>query len=502
MADEEREVTQAGAPEEEYEVQSTPGPVARGLSNALMQGAFEKFGHAFTDTGHVRQDMMSEGQRMAPWREQGAKVASALEMRWHTMEYENFQAGTVEPYMDQKRMMLNNYKQLHEDLDNGVFQGPNGPQQVDLSNPGGREQMIRMRGRLEKDFYGRNSDMDIELFNQAYKFAKNPLISKRIEMIAKATSDQLMRIGNPQDTMESEGKMSEIALRERTADANDQRVAAEAARAQQQQRPKDLREALQHPEIGPAGAMQWMMGTPEGEALQYSSQGADSYRKAQSAMRQQILKDNPSLEQEPEKVEQMLLGLEGRIRNMAAGDLLKRLDPLAYEAAKEATPHFFDFNKKTGSAEGEGILGPDDPRGITGKARMSTKNKKALYGKWKDQWDAELDKWASDPSHPADAEAAMEYMEQWVKTAITDGGEGIPSEITIAYNQGTKELRAELISELIARGGQTVHKQSHIAEGSPMAALFSGKGKIRAGKMGAPARAARERKRKGLLEED
>jgi hypothetical protein len=467
-----------------------------------MQGAFEKFGQAFTKTGDVRQDMMTQGTRMAPWREQGAKVAGALEQRWHTMEYENFQAAAVEPYMDQKKMLLRDYKQLHEGLDAGVWTGPDGmQQQIDVTSPGGREQLIRLRGQLEKDFYGRNSDMDLQLFNAANKYAQNPMVNKRIEMIVRATSDQLSRATNPKETLAAENVMSEISYRERTAAANEMGARAQASQAKQEKRPKDMREALKHQEIGPEGIMQWMKTTEEGKQFLYGSQGADAFRKSRLAMQKQILKNNPSLKDEPGKVEEMLLGLEGRIRNMAAASLLKENAPKAYEAAKLATPHFFDF-EKAGTPSPDGKLKPTDARGIKGDKRMTKASKKKLFNSWKETWRTHLDVWMSDPANPADPQAAMAHMEEWLKDAVVNGGEGIDPAITIAYNQGTKELRAELISSLLSAGGRQIQQQSAIAEKHPVASLFGGGDqKIRAGKFGAPARAARERKRKSLLED-
>ena len=501
MADNTSDPTVAPAPPAAYKPQSTPGPVARGLSTALMQGAFEKFGHAFTDTGDVRRDTMSEDSRMAPWREQGQKVAGALEMRWHTMEYENFQAAEVEPYIQAKKGMLQEYQQRHEMLNQGQWIGADGQiQQFDISKPQDREQLIRIRGQLENNYYGQSGEQDIELFHKAYKYGNNPLISNRIQAIATTYSEMLMTVANPQDTLQSENILSEIDARGRNVAVNERLAATQAQQTRELKRPKDLREAAAHPEIGPGGIMQWLMFTPEGSEIMFGSAGADAYRNAKESMRQQLLKDYPDLSKDPEAVESRLLGLEGRIKNIAAAEMLKRMSPELYQQAKQMTPHFFDYTK--GGAQ-DGILGPDDERGIKGEKRLSTDRKKDLYNSWKTQWDAELDKWASDASNPPDADAAMQHMERWLSEAIINGAPGIPSGITIVPNEETRELRAELQAALIERGGRTVYKQKHIGAAHPVRSLFSsGSDKRPGGRRGAAARARERRRREGLLGED
>ena len=503
MADE-TEVQAAPAPKP-YKKQNTPGPVARGLSQVLMQGAFESFGHAFTDTGDVRHDAATEGTRLAPWRAAGAKSAGALEMRWHTMEYENFQAQGIEPYIQAKREMLDQYKQLHAGLDDGIWLGsPNGePEPIDISDPTGRERLIRLRGQLEKDFYGRNSDQDIELFNLAAKFKNNPLISERIQAIATAYSNQLLTATNPQQTLQAEGATSDITAKMMDAQTNAQNARANLKNAgtKAAKEPTGLRQVRAHPEIGPAGAMQWLVGSEEGEAFLYGNRGGDSIRDATNAYEQKLIKEDPSLEQQPDQLAARLQQLQGRIRNLAASMILKEQAPDMLKASKEATPWFFDFEKK--GLKSDGILNEDDERGYKGERRLSSERKKILFEDWEKQWQTELDDWASRPENPANPEEALEHMEAWIKDAVTNGAPGVPNRITIAVNEATKDVREELINALIASGRRNIMKNRHIAEAHPVAGLlesiahpFGGKSKRRSGR-----RHRGRRPNKGILGE-
>lgn len=486
------------------------GPVARGLSQALMQGAFEKFGHAFTDTGDVRRDAETEASRLQPWREQGQKAAGALELRWHTMEYENFQASAVEPYIEAKKGMLEKYKQLHADLDSGIWAGPPGPdgqpqmQQIDITDPGGREQLIRLRGQIEKDFYGRNSDMDIELFNLAHKYPGNPLISKRIEMIATAYSDQLMKVTNPQQTLQAEGAQSEITARMMNEDTKRLQAKATLKNAGTKlKEPTDLRQAAAHPDIGPGKLMDWLVDSVGGEAIMFGSRGGDAMRLARSSYEQKLISEDSTLAKQPDKLALKLEEQEGNIRALAASIYLKKKNPAAWAASREATPHHFAFEKVGDNPDG--ILSDDDERGYTGKVRLSQERKEELFTSWKELWRKELDNWASDPSNPADPDRAMDHMEVWIKDAIINGAPGVPNYLTISVNANTKEVRIDLLDRLIEDGKRTVMENTHIRQANP------GKGILhsiaspfgtsrRGGRFGRAQR--REQRRKGLLEED
>ncbi len=101
----------------------------KGISKALMQNAFEKFGRGFTDTGHRGGTWLgggsagggqpgSDAAAMAPWREAGAKASEALEQRWQLMEYEDFQESHVAGYIKSTRELVDTFKSLNSMLYN------------------------------------------------------------------------------------------------------------------------------------------------------------------------------------------------------------------------------------------------------------------------------------------------------------------------------------------------------------------------------------------------
>ncbi len=453
---------------------SAVGPVARGLSQVLMQGAFESFGHAFTDTGDVARDTANEGSRMAPWRAQGAKTAGALELRWHTMEYENFQASSVEPYIAAKKEMLERYKQLHADLDTGLWQGPpdaNGvPQtlQLDITKPADREQLIRLRGQIEKDFYGKNSDMDVELFNLAHKYPGNPLINKRIQMIATAYSDQLMKATNPDQSLAAEKGAADITATMMNEDSKklNAQAAVKNAGAKALKEPTGLRQVRNHPEIGPAGAMEWLIGSDAGQAYTYGNRGGDSMRDATNHYEAALIKKTPSLKDDPEALGRAMAQMQGRIRQLAAATILHDQAPDMEVESRKATPWFFEFEKS--GTKVDGILNDTNERGYKGDRRMSTERKKDLFEGWKLQWQKELDRWASKPENELTHDNAMDHMETWIKDAISNGADGVPHELTIAMNANTKDLREELVTALLSHGSRTMLDNHYMAEASPI----------------------------------
>lgn len=474
MADERKELD---LDPREYSHQSTPGPVAKGMSTALMQGAFEKFGHAFTDTGNVRGDQASEANRMAPWRQQGQNVANALRARWETMEYENFQASAIEPYIDAKKKMLSEYQGMHADLDSGISgRDPQTgePRYVDITTLEGRQEMIRLRGQLEKTFYNRNGDMDIELFNFAHKYPQNTLISKRIESIATAYSEMFMKSSNPDQTLAAEGAVSDIRVNEMNAETASRQARTAASKQNQPKDPKNLTQASKHPDYENGGAMRFLLDADGGQAIMYGNRGVDDYRDARSAFEQKLIAEDPDLANKPAELEGRLLELKGRIRNLAASTYLKRNEPEQWALAKETTPWLFDFEKKGEGVSGSQELGPDDERGYKGDKRITKDQQKDLYNDWISVYDKELDQWAADPKNDLTVEAAMEHMEEWVKNAVVNGGRGIDSDMTIAINPETKNVRVHLIEALLDRGRRTAYQNNFLKEAHPIASAVQG----------------------------
>jgi hypothetical protein len=394
------------APDPSYEKQTPPGSIAQGLSKALMQSAFTKFGEAFTDTGDVRKDAATRDSRLAPFQQAGAGAAAALEGRWHTMEYENFQNEFIEPYIAQKKEMLDDYQRRHAQADVGIFEGPDGlPMPVDITTKEGRLMAVRMRGQLEKRFYALNTDMDLELFNEAGKYSNNPMIVGRAQAIEQATSNQLSTIGAPQDTMQSEEAQSVIRGRESAAEAAMVRAKGTAARAKDAKRPISYADAIKDPTIGPGGIMQWLISDPNGVTILTTGGGSAFLDAEKKLAKGALMKSNPSLTEGSAELEDALDRNKPKWMSVAAGKYVKHLSPSDYEMAKQLTPHFFAEEK-------------EKERGVISGDRMAPETRKANVTTWESHAETHFNNYMKDPNNDPSIEAAMEDLEQWIGSAV------------------------------------------------------------------------------------
>ncbi len=421
-----------------YEEQSTPGPVARGLSKALMQSAFSKFGQAFTDTGDVRKDAQTRDQRLAPYMQSGGEAAAALEARWHTMEFENFKAQHIEPWVAQKKEMIDDYQRRHAQADEGVFEGPDGaPVQVNILTKEGRLKAVRMRGQLEKRFYSLNTDMDLELFNEAGKYGNNPMITDRAMAIQQATSNQLMTVANPAQTLDAEDKMSVMRGREAEAEARMAQAKATAA-ARPQKRPVSFAEALKHPDIGPGGIMQWFISDPAGLGVLHAEGGGASFVKEQLETAKGILmRDNPDLKEGTPELESKLARMEPQIVAKAAAKYLEHLDPNAYATAQQVTPHFFDQRAK------------DRERGIVDDKRQAPKVRQRNIDTWKDHAETHFNEYMENPNNDSSIDAALDNLDQWLRAAVYgDTDDPKLQAVTAARGEGTRRYVSDIFDQI------------------------------------------------------
>ena len=483
------------APDPTYKKQTAPGSVAQSLSKALMQGAFSKFGQAFTDTGDVKKDAATRDERMAPFNQGGGEVANALQGRWHTMEYENFQNEFIEPFIQSKKAMLDDYQRRHAQADEGIFEGPDGmPIQVDITKKEGRMKAIRMRGALEKRFYAINGDMDLELFNEAGKYSSNPMIVQRAQMIGASTSNTLATITSPEGTMAAEDKMSMIRGRENEAEARMVAARAQAQNVKTQKRPKSYGEAIKHADVGPGGIMQWFISDPDGLAILHSQGGGSSFVNAEMEIAKgALMASNPDLKEGDPVLESKLSRMEPEIVAKAAAKYLEHLDPKNAAVAEQLTPHFFAPKK-------------EKERGIINAERQDPKVRKNNVDTWKKHAEAHLNEYFANPNNDPNIDAAMDNLDQWLRAAIYgDTDEPVLQAVTAARGPGTSRYVSEVLEAVPdhikkwwhTKGGSGVAQEEN-PEAATQGRLLAGRG----GRRGA--QAARRRQsildsKKGLL---
>ena len=431
---------------------ATPSPMMKGLSTALMQGAFEKFGQAFTDTGDVRRDQASSGQRLAPFRDAGATVAKRLEDRWFRMEYENFQSEEVDPYIQAKKRMMMEYKDLNGDLDQGQWRDGNGEmQQFDINTIDGQRNLLRLRTSLFQKFYQNNADMDMSLANEAYKYPANPIIDERIQAVITAGQKGLQAMVAPKEQLESEAIQHGMSMDMRRAQAAE-RTATAQEKVAKAIRPISVKEALADPNIGLANIMPWAE-----DAMMDSNQAGAYIAEGKAVLTAQLHKAHKAElvasggkaddydQLDPENIEwvkSQLAQSGGAIQRAATVEFVRAKDPKAAEAAKRHSPQYFELMGEV----------KDAPKGIIADKRITESQRDDNIKAWKQPLADKLNAYMSDPNNDPDIEVAINHIvDEWLPGAITGSTtSSAPSAIQATQSENTAKYR-ELVTRFARR---------------------------------------------------
>ena len=470
---------------------------SRGLSTALMQSAFEKFGTAFNDTGFRG----SRGQggpqagidqnAMAPWRAAGAKAADSLNMRWLQMEFEEFQDSHVEGWKNNMKTVSQEFKVRNAMLDDGMWEDPTGQMvPLDTTSEVGRERLLRYRGELFTNYYGQMSDITMNLSGEAAKYPNNTLIGKQVAEVIKFQSDKLMNVANPQERIQAEQSYADVMATERNSKAAMLQAKA-TAKASTLNEPNSIRQGLDDARIGVQGILPWMTSGPGAELL-HSPAGEPFRNSAQERYRQYLIDEESFVDdgeggEGTQKLDNKMKSSERTILNIAAVDYLRSIDPKAAEAAKIYTPQFFAHE----------VTGQDKPKGIIKAVRLSPKQKKVNIKSWETEVGKKLNEYMADPTNPTDIESALEFiLEQWLPQAIVgDTEDNIPSGLLSTQSEATAEYREEIKAAMTKYLNLNWGKISAIAKAENLD-LFKRERNLRAskirGKMG------RRSRRRGL----
>jgi hypothetical protein len=463
------------APDPTYEKQHAPGSIAQGLSKALMQSAFSKFGQAFTDTGDVKKDAATRESRLAPYMEAGGQAASALQARWNTMEYDNFNNEILEPYTGQKKALLDDYQRRSAQADIGIFEGPDGlPMPLDVQNSAEDRLLAgKMSAQLTKRFYALNSDMDMALFNEAGKYNSNPMITGRATAIQEATAETLKTIANPEDSLDTRDKESIIRKREADSAAAMVQAKGTAARAKDEKRPVSYDDAMAAPNIGAGGIIRWFISDPNGIAIMQTGGGSTYLKSEKKLAKGSLMKNDPSLTEGSAELEDALERTSPQWLTAAATKYLKYLSPKDYELAKQITPHFFAQESEAPEV------------GIKSGDRIDPGVREANLKTWENHAEEHFKKYMQSGEKDPDIEAAMADLEEWMDAAIYGETEepellAVSATRSAGNRRYVEEMREGVLKHIKAwwhsRKGSGVAKEENEAEAGHQARLSGSRG--------------------------
>ncbi|KKK94983.1 hypothetical protein LCGC14_2677360, partial [marine sediment metagenome] len=385
---------------------ATDNPVTRNMSTALMQGAFEKFGQAFNDTGDVKRDAATREGRMAPWRAAGAKAAGALEQRWMKMEYEDFQKSSVAAFSEGSSGLIEEFQLENKLADEGQMVDAQGKViQLDTTKQEDRARLVRYRSELFTKFYAKQTDMVQSLTAEGVKFPHNTMIREQMMNVFETSTNQLMNTAKPQERVETERAYSDIEVQERNAASAERQSRASATAAKAAQRPVSVKEALADPSIGVQNILPWA------EDVMMNSPQAGAYIEQGKAVLTSMLHDKHKAEfvtgggkekeydlLDPENiawVDSQLAQSGGAIQRAATVEFVKAKDPKAAEAAKQHSPQYYDM--MSGETK-------DTPKGILSDKRITEDQRDDNVKAWKEPLAAKLEAYMADPNNDPDIE--------------------------------------------------------------------------------------------------
>ncbi len=429
--------SKAASPGPDYKRNSSPTAFSSGMSQALMQSAFTKFGEALTDTGDVKKDAATRESRLAPFMEAGSQVAGALQDRWWKMEYENFQAEFVESFVAQKKELFEEYSRRSTGLDEGWAEGPDGnPIQIPINSKEGRLQAVRMRGQLESKFGRMNTDMDLALFNEAGKFSSNPFIVERANSIMTAGASAIATQANPQGSRNSENTMSQIRGRENEAEIGAERNKLMREKAARDKPTRSMAEALAQPNSGAEGTMGWLTSDPNGYQL-LETAGAKYLNAEKQAALGHLMSENPDMDPESTEMLQMLKGMQPQYVRYAATKFLKEHDPQAYQDAKKTAPHWFATDEE------------ENDRGVVSADRQDPAVRRKNVATWQTHAQTHVKEFMKDPGNEATLEAVMADLEEWLgKAVFGDTDEPLLQAVTATRGEGNKKYVADVLDQV------------------------------------------------------
>lgn len=435
---------------------ATDNSVTRNISSALMQGAFEKFGQAFNDTG-FRGSRGKGGPQagldpnaMAPWREAGKKAAGALEQRWIKMEYEDFQKSHVATFSEGSSNLMEDFRTENALADEGQLVDAQGKvQQLDITKLEDRARLVRYRSQLFTKFYAKQTDMVQSLAAEGVKFPNNTMIQEQLMNVFETSTNQLMNTAKPQERVETERAYSDIEVNERNAQSAERQSRASAKAARQADRPISVKEALADKAIGVQNILPWaedtMMNSPQAGA--YIEQGKAVLTAKLHEMHKAEWVAGGGKEKEYDKlsedniawVDSQLAQSGGAIQRAATVEFVKAKDPKAAEDAKQHSPQYYDL--MSGETK-------DAPKGIISDKRVTESQRDDNIKAWKEPLAAKLEAYMADPNNDPNIEVAINHIvDEWLPRAITgEVSSQAPSSIRATQSENTTKYR-----ELVAK---------------------------------------------------
>lgn len=417
--------------------------VTRPMSQALMASAFERFGHAFTDTGDVAKDAANEQQRMGPWRQAGAKSAQALQMRWETMEFEEFQESEIQGFTQETQRAEQKNKALHAMLDDGKYfdEVTQEYEYYDAKTEQGLATLHRKRNQLVMDFADDHSSRVNALSSAAGKYPGNSMIANQMLTLMQAgggpggggqqgggqgrVDREVQQRGIQAEKTYSDMRMDDRASK--TAAMNARTAARTAKQAgTKEKRPQSPTEVISNPEWGGKNMIQWKGGSPEGTV--YMTEGAGSkVLTSVTARHRQYLIDEEGFEDKgpdhPEtlKLDQRMAEDNADIFNEAVLEDTRLNQPEQYRQAKLLYPYMFEEEEALEEKRKvQGLI----PENTIPDGRTTKKQRKGIVSKLvkaiRPSVDEELRRWASDTTNPTDVESALAHMEKWLKEQVVD----------------------------------------------------------------------------------
>ena len=179
-----------------------PSPMRQAVSQGLAETAFGFFGSAAAEA-------VDDPNVAVPIQQMGTRIAQAMQQRWWSKEFENFNAEHGELYQARSMELMNRVKQDFNNINNGFYTDEQG-NTIEIDPAG--EQAARLRDNLLRDATMRFTQFGNDYMNAAGKYAANPFVNNAVQAMMQQTTQTIQGVTGPSQAVAGEQQYAQLEL--------------------------------------------------------------------------------------------------------------------------------------------------------------------------------------------------------------------------------------------------------------------------------------------------
>lgn len=291
-------------PGQQPETPEEPKPVSqnliRAISQNLLRTGFDILGGGFASE-------FSNPQLQQSFSQMGMDISNVLQTRWWQKEAENFDSQYFDSYKQAMLGLQDSVGVRANAIDSGVVINPDGSTlQIDPTS----EEAVREREKIIRDYTMGISRLDVELFDNAKKYASNPIINNMVQGIVTQRAQAIAQMTQPSGLTQGELTRAQIYATRREGETAGLRARAAGA-PKRAESPEELRAR-----VGDQGILGYLTGTADGQTFMQDYADRETARYTKEVTDQ--LRLDRSLEPDESAIKDVVIADRDKILKRAA----------------------------------------------------------------------------------------------------------------------------------------------------------------------------------------